>query len=177
MVAAGQAVSLASQHSQIHDSSLRVIHDSPFSITTHHEHTMRFMIIRKADSETETGMMPSQELLADMGKYLEDMVKAGVFVGGDGLKPSSRGARIRFAGGKPRVIDGPFTETKELVAGYTLIEVGSREEAVEWVKRWPTSDGHGEVELELRELYEVEDFPEGEGLDQHIRLREQLEGQ
>ncbi len=123
---------------------------------------MRFMIIRKADAETEAESGPadgvSQELLAQMMSYNEEMAKAGVLVGGDGLMPSSRGARIQFKGGKPTVIDGPFAEAKELVAGFTLIKVASREEALEWVKKWPSLDGHGNVELELRQVYEAEDF-------------------
>jgi hypothetical protein len=123
---------------------------------------MRFMIIRKADAETEAESGPadgvSQELLSQMMSYNEEMAKAGVMLGGDGLMPSSRGFRIKFNGGKPTVIDGPFAEAKELVAGYTLIQVASREEALEWVKKWPPLDGHGEVELELRQIYEAEDF-------------------
>lgn len=123
---------------------------------------MRFMIIRKADAETESETGPgnsvSQELLSQMMSYNEEMAKAGVLIGGDGLMPSSRGFRIKFKGGKPTVVDGPFAEAKELVAGYTLIQVASREEALEWVKKWPPLDGHGEVELELRQLYENEDF-------------------
>lgn len=123
---------------------------------------MRFMIIRKADAETEAETNPaegvSQELLSQMMSYNEEMAKAGVLIGGDGLMPSSRGFRIKFKGGKPTVVDGPFAEAKELVAGYTLIQVGSREEALEWVKKWPPLDGHGEVELELRQIYESEDF-------------------
>jgi hypothetical protein len=119
---------------------------------------MRFLIIRKADKDTEAGVMPSEQLLADMMKYNEAMVKAGVMTAGEGLKPSAHGARIKFSGGKPTVIDGPFTETKELIAGFTMIDVGSRAEALEWVKRWPASDGNGAVELELRQVFEAEDF-------------------
>lgn len=123
---------------------------------------MRFMIIRKADAETEAESGPgnnvSQELLSQMMSYNEEMAKAGVMIGGDGLMPSSRGFRIKFKDGKPTVIDGPFAEAKELVAGYTLIQVASREEALEWVKKWPPLDGHGQVELELRQIYEPEDF-------------------
>ena len=135
---------------------------------------MRFMIIRKADRETEAGVMPSEQLLADMMKYNEAMVKAGVMTAGEGLKPSSHGARIRFSGGKPTVIDGPFAETKELIAGYTMIDVGSRAEALDWVKRWPASDGHGAVELELRQVYEAEDFgaeftPEMRATEERLR--------
>ena len=119
---------------------------------------MRFMIIRKADPQTEAWAKPSRALLEAMMAYNEEMIRAGVMLGGDGLKPSSRGARIKFSKGKPKVIDGPFAESKELVAGFTIIQVASREEALEWVKQWPVEDGDGEVELELRELYEADDF-------------------
>jgi len=119
---------------------------------------MRFMIIRKADAQTEAWAKPSTALLDAMMAYNEEMIRAGVMLGGDGLKPSSRGARIKFSKGKPKVTDGPFAEAKELVAGYTIIQVASREEALGWVKRWPVDDGDGEVELELRELYEADDF-------------------
>ena len=135
---------------------------------------MRFMIIRKADRDTEAGATPSEELIAAMARYNEEMVKAGVMLSGDGLHPSSRGKRVRFFGGKPTVIDGPFTEAKELVAGYSIIDVPSIEEAVEWVKRWPTLDGNGTVEIEIRRVYELEEFPAGDGIDHHARLREEL---
>src|SRR5947209_8729610 len=98
---------------------------------------MRFMIIRKADKETEAGLLPSGELLAAMMKYNEEMVNAGVMLQGEGLQSSSKGARIKFSGGKPTVIDGPFAETKELIAGFSIIRVNSKEKAIEWVKRWP----------------------------------------
>ncbi len=119
---------------------------------------MRFMIIRKADSETEAGSLPTEELVAAMMKYNEEMVNAGVMLSGDGLQPSSKGARIRFSGGKPTVTDGPFAESKEMVAGFTIIEVKSKEEALAWVRRWPPQDANGNVELELRQLYEADDF-------------------
>jgi hypothetical protein len=119
---------------------------------------MRFMIIRKADPNTEAGVMPSQELLAAMGAYMEELEKAGVLLGGEGLQPSSRGARVRFKGGKPTVTDGPFTETKELVAGYMLVQARSREEAVEWARRWPAVGLESEVELEIRQVFEADDF-------------------
>lgn len=135
---------------------------------------MRFMIIRKADPETEAGVMPTEELITAMARYNQEMADAGVLVGGDGLQPSAKGTKIKFSGGKPTVTDGPFTEAKELIAGYTLIEVASKEEAIEWVKRWPTIDGHGNVELELRQVYELSDFGESEGLEHHARLREQI---
>ncbi len=132
---------------------------------------MRFMIIRKADADTEAGKLPSEQLIADMLSYNEELVKAGVMLAGEGLQPTSKGARIKFSGGKPTVIDGPFAEAKELIAGFTLIEVRSREEAIEWVKRWPRSDGDGEVELELRQVFEADDF----GDDFTPALREQEE--
>jgi hypothetical protein len=121
---------------------------------------MRFMIIRKADAETEAGVMPGPELIAEMTSFHEEAAKKGIVVAGSGLWPSSRGARVKFSNGKPTVIDGPFAETKELIAGYTLIEVPSREAAIEWVKTWPTFDGHGNVEIEIRQLYTAEDFGE-----------------
>ena len=119
---------------------------------------MRFMIIRKADPQTEAWAKPSKALVDAMMAYNEEMIRAGVMLGGDGLKPSARGARIKFSKGKPKITDGPFAEAKELVAGFTIIQVASREEALTWVKRWPVEDGDGEVELELRELYEADDF-------------------
>lgn len=119
---------------------------------------MRFMIIRKADPDTEAGMLPGEELFAAMMKYHQEMVDAGILLAGDGLQPSSRGARVKFSGGRPMVTDGPFTEAKELVAGFSVIDVASREEAVEWVKRWPQIDGGGEVEIEIRPLYEPDGF-------------------
>ncbi len=140
---------------------------------------MRFMIIRKADPTTEAAVMPSQELLAAMGAYMQEMEKAGVLLGGEGLHPSSRGTRIRFSGGKPTVKDGPFTETKELIAGYTLIQARSREEAVEWARRWPALDGDGNVELEVRQVFEAEDFGAEftpELRDAEEKMRERLAG-
>jgi hypothetical protein len=133
---------------------------------------MKFMIIRKADKETEAGMMPTEQLVTDMLKYNEEMIKAGVMFDGMGLQPSSKGARIKFNAGKPTMIDGPFAEAKELVAGFTLIQVKSREEALEWVKRWPPIDGHGNVELELRQIYEAEDF--GAEFTPEMRRHEEL---
>ena len=133
---------------------------------------MRFMIIRKADAQTEAWAKPSKALVDAMMAYNEEMIRAGVMLGGDGLKPSSRGARIRFSKGKPKVTDGPFAEAKELVAGFTIIQVASRDEALAWVKRWPVEDGDGEVELELRELYEADDF--GEEFTPQIERQEAL---
>ena len=117
---------------------------------------MRFMIIRKADPNTESGALPSDQVLGDMLKYNQEMIKAGVFLQGVGLKPSTTGMRVRISSAKPAVTDGPFTETKEMIAGFTMIEVKSREEALEWVKRWPVSDGP--VELEIRQCFEIDDF-------------------
>jgi PhnB protein len=130
---------------------------------------MRFMIIRKADKNTEAGLMPSEELLAAMGRYNEELVKAGVMLDGAGLQPSAKGARVRFSGGKPTVIDGPFTEAKELIAGYTIIQAKSRQEAIEWVRRWPALDGDGNVEIEIRQMFELDDFGPSEAVD---RMRE-----
>jgi hypothetical protein len=119
---------------------------------------MRFMVIVKASKESEAGVLPSEELMAEMGKYNEELVKAGVMLAAEGLHPSSKGARVRFtADGKRTVIDGPFTETKELVAGFWLWQVKSKEEAIEWVKRCP-SDGQ-EEEIEIRQVGEMSDLP------------------
>jgi PhnB protein len=130
---------------------------------------MRFMIIRKADRNTEAGVMPSEELLAAMGRYNEELVRAGVMLDGAGLQPSAKGARVRFSGGQPTVIDGPFTEAKELIAGYTIIQAKSRQEAIEWVRRWPVLDGDGNVEIEIRQMFELDDFGPSEAVD---RMRE-----
>ncbi|MBN9687067.1 MULTISPECIES: YciI family protein [unclassified Corallococcus] len=137
---------------------------------------MRFMIIRRADKDTEAGVMPDEKLLAAMGAYNEEMVKAGVMLQGEGLHPSRNGARVKFTNGKPAIIDGPFTETKELIAGFTLIQVKSREEALEWLKRWPSIDAGGNVELELRQVFEDDDFGAEftpELREQEARIREQ----
>jgi hypothetical protein len=135
---------------------------------------MRFMIIRKADSDTEAGMMPSEDLIAAMARYNEEMVNAGVMKAGEGLQPSAKGARVKFSRGKPKVIDGPFTESKELIAGFSLIEVESKEAAIEWVKRWPPIDGNGEVEIEVRQVYELSDLGSTEAMEPHARLRERM---
>ena len=119
---------------------------------------MRFMIIRKADAQTEARTMPSHELAAAMMAYNEEMAKAGILLGGDGLRPTADGFRVKFSDGRPTVIDGPFAEAKELVAGYTLLQVDSREEALEWVRRWPVEDADGQAYLEVRQLYEIDDF-------------------
>ena len=130
---------------------------------------MRFMVIIKANARSEAGEMPSERLLLEMGKYNEELVKAGVMLAGEGLHPSSRGARVRFTGSKRTVIDGPFSETKELIAGFWLIQTKTREEAIEWVKRIPNPDGE-DSEVELRQVFEAEDFGE---LSPEVRDREQ----
>jgi hypothetical protein len=134
---------------------------------------MRFMVLVPASKESEAGKLPSPELLTEMQKFNEELVKAGVMLAGDGLHPSSKGARVVFRGGKKTVVDGPFTEAKELVAGYWIWECSSREEAIEWLKRAPFDGG---VEIELREIFDAEDF--GEQLTPELReanerLREQ----
>ena len=118
---------------------------------------MKFMILIKATTDSEAGVMPSEQLLTEMGKFNEELVKAGVMLAGEGLHPSSKGARVRFSGAKRTVIDGPFAETKELVAGFWLWQVKSKEEAIEWVKRCP-NPFPGESEIEIRQVYEAEDF-------------------
>ena len=128
---------------------------------------MRFMVLVKADKNSEAGVMPSQQLLTAMGKYNEQLAKAGVLLAAEGLHPSSKGARVRFAGGKKTVIDGPFTETKELIAGFWLWQVKSKEEAVEWLKRAPFD----KTEVEIRQVFEAEDF----GAEFTPELREQEE--
>jgi hypothetical protein len=119
------------------------------------EMTMRFMLLVKADKASEAGILPSEKELAEMGKYNDELIKAGVMLAGEGLQPSSKGARVKFSGGKRTVVDGPFTETKELVAGFWLIQAKSREEAIEWVKRVPFT---GDAEIEIRQVFESEDF-------------------
>lgn len=129
---------------------------------------MRFMIIVKADQDSEAGVMPSTELLDAMMKYNEELVKAGVMLAGEGLHPSSNGARVRFEGNKRTVIDGPFTEAKELIAGFWLWNVNSREEAIEWLKKAPFDGG---TEIELRQVFEAEDF--GDELTPELREKEE----
>ena len=128
---------------------------------------MRFMVLVKADKNSEAGVLPDRKLLAAMGKYNEELVKAGVMLAGEGLQASSKGARVRFSGGKRTVIDGPFAETKELVAGFWLWQVKSKEEAIEWLKRAPFE----ETEVEIRQVFEAEDF----GAEFTPELREQEE--
>jgi hypothetical protein len=130
------------------------------------------MIIVKATDQTEKGVMPAERLFAEMGAYHEELQKAGVLVDASGLKPTSKGWRIKYDGRKTTVVDGPFTETKELVAGYTIIDVKSREEALEWTKRFPNPsvDG-GAAEIEVRPFYELEDFPQSEALERFHEMR------
>ncbi len=130
---------------------------------------MRFMVIRKADPDTEAGVMPSEALIDAMQRYNEEMVNAGVLLSGAGLKPSAQGARVSFRDGTPTVTDGPFAEAKELIAGVSIIQCATRDEALEWMRRWPSLDGGGNVQLELRPLYELEDFGDSPALD---RMRE-----
>jgi hypothetical protein len=132
---------------------------------------MRFMVIVKATKDSEAGVMPDQKLLADMGKYNEELVKAGVMLAGEGLHASSKGARVLFSGSKRTVIDGPFPETKELIAGYWLFQVKSLEEAIEWVRRCPNPMPNQESEIEIRQVAEAEDF----GAEFTPELREQEE--
>jgi hypothetical protein len=115
------------------------------------------MILIKADKNTEAGVLPSEKLLTEMGKFNEELVKAGVMLAGEGLQPSAKGARVRFSGGKRTVVDGPFTETKELICGFWIWQVKSKEEAVEWVKRCP-NPLDGDAEIEIRQIFEAEDF-------------------
>ena len=135
---------------------------------------MRFMVIVKANKDSEAGVMPSEKLLTDMGNFNEELVKAGVMLAGEGLHPSSKGARVKFSGGKTTVIDGPFAETKELAAGYWIWQVKSKEEAIEWLKRAPFED----TEVEIRQVFEAEDFGAEftpELREQDARLRAQIE--
>jgi hypothetical protein len=134
---------------------------------------MRFMMIVKASKDSEAGVMPTEKMLAEMAKYNEDLVKAGVMLDGAGLKPSAKGARIKYSGDKRTVVDGPFAETKELVAGFWVIQVKSKEEAIEWAKRVPFDDG----EVELRPFFELEDFAPGPAIDHHRRLEKDLQKQ
>jgi hypothetical protein len=136
---------------------------------------MKFMMIVKASKESEAGVMPSEELLSAMGNYNEELLKAGVLLDGAGLQASSKGARIKFSGGKRTVIDGPFAETKELIAGYWIIQVKSREEAIEWAKRVPAPHGDGqEAEIEIRQFFELDDFAPSETIDRARDLEKKL---
>jgi len=139
---------------------------------------MKVMVIVKASKNSEAGVMPSEQLLSDMGKYNEELVKAGIMLGGDGLHPSVKGKRIKFGGGKRTVVDGPFAETKELIAGYWLWQVRSMEEAVEWARRCPEPMPGEDAELEIRPIFEASDFGEEftpELREQEDRLRAEIE--
>jgi hypothetical protein len=131
---------------------------------------VRFMIIVKGNRDTEAGRMPEERLIADMAQYHEELVKAGALLDASGLQPTSKGFRVKYSGGKRTVVDGPFTEAKEVVAGYTIIQVKSREEAVEWARRFPAPHGeHAEAEIEVRQLFEIEDFGSSQAME---RFRE-----
>jgi hypothetical protein len=137
---------------------------------------MRFMVLVKADKNSEAGVMPDEQLLADMGRYNEELVRAGVMLAGEGLHPSAKGARVRFAGTNRTVVDGPFAETKELVAGFWIWQCASLQEAIEWVRRCP-NPMLGESEIEIRQIFEAEDFGAAftpELREQEERLREQI---
>lgn len=136
---------------------------------------MRFMVIVKANKDSEAGVMPSEKMLTEMGKFNEELVKAGVMLAGEGLQPSSKGARVKFSGGKTTVTDGPFAETKELAAGYWMWQVKSKQEAIDWLKRAPFED----TEVEIRQVFEAEDFGDEftpELREQEERLRAQIAG-
>jgi hypothetical protein len=139
---------------------------------------MRFMVLVKANKDSEAGVLPSEELLAEMGKFNEELAKAGVLLAGEGLHPSSKGARVKFSGDKRTVIDGPFPESKDLIAGFWLLQVKSKEDAIEWVKRCPNPMPGSEAEIEIRQLFEAEDFGAEftpELREQEERLRAQIE--
>ncbi len=128
---------------------------------------MRFMIIRKADTETEAGALPTEELVTAMLAYNQTLMDAGIMVDGAGLQRIAKGARMSFSNGKPTITDGPFAESKELVAGFTIIDVESKEQAIEWMMKWPPLDGHGNVQLELRQLFGAGDF--GEKIEAQVK--------
>jgi hypothetical protein len=131
---------------------------------------MRFMMIVKASKESEAGGLPTEQQLADMAKYNEQLAASGALLAGEGLQASSKGARVRYAGSKRTVIDGPFAEAKELIAGFWLIQVKSKAEAIEWAQRVPFEDG----EVEIRQVFELEDFGPGEAIQRHAQLRDQI---
>jgi hypothetical protein len=138
---------------------------------------MRFMVLLKADKSSEAGMLPSEQLLADMTRYNEDLVKAGVLLAAEGLQPSSKGARVKFSGSKRTVVDGPFAETKELIAGFWILQTRSKEEAIEWVKRCPSPMEGEEAEIEIRQIFEASDFGDAftpELQDREARIGEQM---
>jgi len=133
---------------------------------------MRFMMIVKADERSEAGVLPTEQELEDMARYNEELAKAGVLLAGEGLQASSKGARVEYTGSKRRVIDGPFTETKELIAGFWLIQAKSKDEAIEWAKRVPFTEGH----VEVRQVFELDDFGPGDAVEHHRRIFEKIEG-
>ena len=133
---------------------------------------MRFMFIVKGSADSEAGVMPDESLFAEMADYHEDLAKAGALVDASGLHPTSKGARIQYTGGKRTIIDGPFTESKEIVAGYTIIQVKSREEAMDWARRFPAPQGGGEGEIEIRQLYELDDFEPNPAIERFRKLEE-----
>jgi len=135
---------------------------------------MRFMMIVKANKDSEAGVLPDEKLIAAMTKYNQELAKAGMLIDLAGLQPSSKGARIKFSGEKRTVIDGPFAETKELIAGYWVIQAKSKEEAVEWAKRAPNPHGEGEAEIELRQLFELEDFGPSDAIEKARELEKDL---
>ena len=132
---------------------------------------MRFIAMIRATKASESAELPSQEMLAEMGKYNEELVKAGVMLAGEGLQPSSKGARVRFSGKNRTVVDGPFSETKELIAGFWILQVKSKEEAIEWIKRSPNPFPEGESEIEIRQVFEAEDF--GDEFTPELRAQEE----
>jgi hypothetical protein len=134
---------------------------------------MRFMVMVKATKDSEAGVMPSEELLGAMGKFNEELVKAGVMLDGNGLHPSAKGARVRFAGNKRSVVDGPFAETKELVAGYWIIQAKNLAEAVEWMKRCPNPH-EDDGDIEIRQIFELDDFGDSAAIDLHRDLADKL---
>jgi hypothetical protein len=136
---------------------------------------MRFMVIVKATPESEAGVLPDEQMLAEMGKYNEELAKAGVMLAGEGLQASSKGARVRFSGTKRKVLDGPFTESKELIAGFWIFQTRSLEECIEWVKRCPNPHPGQESEIEIRQIFEMEDF--GPALTPELREQEKRIGE
>jgi hypothetical protein len=146
------------------------------TLNTNGEATMRFMILVKATTDSEAGAMPDKQLLADMGKFNEELVNAGIMLDGEGLHPSSKGARVKFSGSTRTVIDGPFPETKELIAGFWIWRVKSKEEAIEWVKKCPNPMPNVESEIEIRQIFEAEDFgaeftPELQEYEAKVRMK------
>ena len=135
---------------------------------------MRFMMIVKATAASEAGVMPGEEMLATMGRFNEALVKAGVMLDGSGLQPSSKGFRVKFSAGKRTIVDGPFSEAKELIAGYWIINVKSREEALEWARKVPAPAEKGEGEIEVRQFFELEDFRPGPAVEQHREIGRKL---